>query len=132
MKKIIIGALSLLTIGFGLQVEQISLNPSDILSISEAEARRGGRGGVSRGGGRRAHRTVNVNVNHRSRGRGGAFVAGAVVGAAVVAIGSRHTYLPAGCPPYDYYGRGYYYCGDVYYQPVYSGPDVVYVVVDKP
>jgi hypothetical protein len=136
MKKIIIGALSLLTIGFGLQVEQISLNPSNLLSISEAEARGGGRGGgrggVHRGGGRRGHNTVNVNVNHRRRGRGGAFVAGALVGAAVVAIGSRHTYLPAGCPPYDYYGRGYYYCGDVYYQPVYSGSDVVYVVVDKP
>lgn len=130
MKKIIIGVLSLLTIGFGLQIEQISLNPADLLSISEAEARRG-RGGVHRGGGRRAHKTVNVNV-HRRGGRGGAFVAGAIVGGAIVAIGSRHTYLPAGCPPYDYYGRPYYYCGGVYYQPVYNGPDVVYVVVDKP
>ncbi len=136
MKKVIISFLSILTVGFGLQVEQISLNPSDLLSISEAEARRGGRGGgrggVRRGGGRRAHKTVNVNVNHRRSGRGGAFVAGAVVGAAVVAIGTRHTYLPASCPPYDYYGRRYYHCGGVYYQPVYSGPDVVYVVVDKP
>jgi hypothetical protein len=51
---------------------------------------------------------------------GGAFVAGTVVGAAVVAIGSRHTCLPADCPPYDYYGRRYYYCDDVYYQPVYK------------
>ena len=133
MKKIIIGFLSLLTIGFGLQVEQISLNTSDLLNISEAEARRGGgRGGVRRGGGgRRAHKSVNVNVNRRG-GRGGAFVAGAVVGAAVVALGSRHTYLPANCPPYDYYGRRYYQCSGVYYQPIYSGPDVVYVVVEKP
>ena len=131
MKKIMIGVVSLLTFGFGLQVEQISLNTSDFLSISEAEARRGGRGRVHRGGGRRAHKSVHVDVNRRG-GRGGAFVAGAVVGAAVASIGTRYTYLPASCPPYDYYGRRYYHCSGVYYQPVYDGPDVVYVVVEKP
>lgn len=119
----------LLTIGFGLQVDRISLNPSDLVTISDAEARRGG--GVHRGGrgrGRRADKSVNVNVNRR----GGGFVAGALVGAAAVAIGSRHTYLPAGCPPYHYYGKMYYHCNGVYYQPVYNGPDVVYVVVENP
>ncbi|NOQ46775.1 MAG: hypothetical protein GQ559_08915, partial [Desulfobulbaceae bacterium] len=88
MKKLLIGTLSFLTIGFGLHVERINLNPFDLVTISEAEARRGGgRGRVSRGGGRRAHKSVNVNVNRRG-GRGGAFVAGAVVGAAAVAIGT--------------------------------------------
>ena len=135
MKKFLIGVLSLLTIGFCLHVERINPNPFDLVTISEAEARRGGgghRGGrrVHRGG-RRAHKSVNVNVNRRGR-RGGAFVAGAVVGAAAVAIGSRHTHLPPSCADYDYYGRPYYHCGGVYYQPVYDGPDVVYVVVDKP
>lgn len=130
MKIFLIGVLSLLTIGFGLHVERINPNPFDLVTISEAEARRGGRGGVHRGG-RRAHRSVNVNVNRRG-GRGGAFVAGAVVGAAVVSIGSRHTHLPPSCTSIDRYGRAYYHCGGVYYQPTYSGPDVVYVVVDSP
>jgi hypothetical protein len=136
MKKLLIGALSLFTIGFGLHVERINMNPSDLVTISEAEARRGGRGGrggrgVHNRGGRRAHKSVNVNVNRRG-GRGGAFVAGAVVGAAAMAIGTRHTRLPPSCTSYDYYGRPYYNCGGVYYQPVYDGPEVVYVVVDKP
>ena len=131
MKKILIGVLSLLTIGFGLHVERINPNPFDLVTISEAEARRGG-GRVHRGG-RRAHRSVHVDVDvNRRGGRGGAFVAGALVGAAVVAIGSRHTHLPPSCTSYDYYGRPYYHCGGVYYQPVYDGPEVVYVVVDKP
>ncbi len=137
MKKLLIGTLSLVSIGFGLDIERINPNPFDIVSISEAEARRGGRGGGRGGGrsvnrgGRRAHKSVNVNVNRRG-GRGGAFVAGAVVGAAAVAIGTRYTRLPPSCTSYDYYGRAYYHCGGVYYQPLYDGPDVVYVVVDKP
>ena len=132
MKKFLVGALSLLTIGFCLHVERINPNPFDLVTISEAEARRGGRGyrGGRRGhrGGRRGHRSVHVDVDRR----GGAFVAGVVVGAAVVAIGSRHRHIPPSCAYYDYYGRAYYHCGGVYYQPVYDGPDVVYVVVDKP
>jgi hypothetical protein len=125
MKKFLIGVLSLLTIGFCLHVERINPNPFDLVTISEAEAR--GRRGGGRRGGRRAHRSV------RRRGpRVGAVVATAVVVGAAVAIGSRHTYLPPSCPYYDYHGRPYYHCDGVYYQPVYDGPDVVYVVVDKP
>ncbi len=134
MKKLLIGTLSLLTIGFGIHIERINPDTSDLVTISEAEARRGGggrrggRGGrrMRRGGGRRSHRSVHVNR------RGGAFVAGAIVGASILAIGSRHNHLPIGCTSYDYYGRPYYHCGGVYYQPVYEGPEVVYVVVDKP
>lgn len=122
MKKFLIGALSLLTIGFCLHVERINRNPFDLVTISEAEARR--RGGHR--GGRRAHRGV------RRGPRVGAIVATAVVVGAVVAIGSRHTHLPPSCAYYDYHGRPYYHCDGVYYQPVYDGPDVVYVVVDKP
>lgn len=48
----------------------------------------------------------------------------------VAPTGTRH--LPASCTNYDYYGRPYYHCGGVYYQPVYDGPKVVYVVVEKP
>ncbi len=134
MKKSLIGVLSLLTIGLSIHIERINPhNPADLVIISEAEARRGGGGRRGRGGNRRAHRSVDVDVDvHHRGGRGGAFVAGALVGAAVVAIGTRHTYLPSGCTSYDYYGRPYYHCGGVYYQPVYDGPEVVYVVVDDP
>ena len=142
MKKLFIGVLCFLTIGFSLHIERMNLhNPSDLVTISEAEARSGGGGrhgggrGGRHGGSRRSHKSVNVNVDvhHRGgRGRGGAFVAGAIVGAAIVAIGTRHTYLPSGCTSYDYYGRPYYHCGAVYYQPVYDGPKVVYVIVNDP
>ena len=132
MKRIAIATLRLLLIGVGIQAERITLDPSTILTISNAEARRGRASSVSRSrGGRHAHRSVRVDVNHRG-GRGGAFIAGAIVGSAVVAIGTRHTRLPPSCTSYDYYGRAYYHCGGVYYQPVYSGPEVIYVVVEKP
>lgn len=124
MKKFLIGVLSLLTIGFAIHIEQINMNPFDLVTISEAEAR-GRRGGGHRGG-RRGHRGI------RRGPRVGAVVATAVVVGAVVAIGSRHTYLPSGCTSYDYHGRPYYHCGGYYYQPVYDGPEVVYVVVEKP
>ncbi len=129
MKKIFVGTLSLLTIGFGIHIDRINLDPSDLVTISVAEARRGGaRHG---GGGRRAHKSVHVEVDRRG-GRGGAFVAGAVVGATAAAIGSRHRHLPASCTIYDYQERRYYHCGGVYYQPVYDGPEVIYIVVEKP
>ena len=122
MKKLFIGVLCFLTIGFSIHIERMNPhNPSDLVTISEAEARRGGGGrrgggrGGRRGGSRRSHKSVNVNVDvhHRGgRGRGGAFVAGAIVGAAIVAIGTRHTHLPSGCTSYDYYGRPYYHCGE--------------------
>ncbi len=83
----------------------------------------------------------NINVdNGWNNGWGGGyyggrgFVAGAVLGAAVVgtayAVGTSFYALPSGC---GLYGSSiYYYCGGVYYQPVYSGSDVTYVVVDHP
>jgi hypothetical protein len=126
MRKILIGTLSLFTLGFGIHIERINLDSSSLLAISTAEARRA----VVRGGGRRAHRSVDVDIDVNRRG--GAFVAGAVVGATAAAIGSRHARLPSGCTGYDHFGRPYYRCGTVYYQPVYDGPDVVYVVVEKP
>ena len=45
------------------------------------------------------------------------------------AIGSAYRTLPPACSPYL---TSYYYCGGVYYQPVYHGSDVTYVVVEKP
>ena len=133
MKKILVGMLSLLAIGFGIHIERINLDPSDLITISTAEARRGGGRAPARhgGGGRHAHKSVHVDVD-RHGGRGGAFVAGAIVGATAAAIGTRHRHLPASCTSYDYYGRPYYHCGGVYYQPVYDGPEVIYVVVEKP
>jgi len=51
----------------------------------------------------------------------GAFIAGLAIGAIV-------TSLPTGCVIYG----GYYQCGNVYYQPIYQGTQIVYQVVSGP
>lgn len=157
MKKLFICTLSLLTIGFGLHFERISLDSSDPVVLSEAEARGGGgRGGGGRGGGgarshhggHRGHTSVHASPRHhrppvhrppvhrppvhRGPTVGGALVAGAAIATTAAIIGSRHARLPNSCTNYDYLGRPYYNCAGVYYQPVYSGPEVIYIVVDKP
>ena len=60
---------------------------------------------------------------------GTAVVGGAAYGAAYA--GSVAT-LPGGCGRLTVAGALYYGCGNNYYQPVYDGPDVVYVSVDNP
>ncbi len=62
---------------------------------------------------------------------GGAFVAGAVVGAAVTAavVGTRVTVLPPACTVVIVNGFTYQQCGTAWYQPQMSGG---YVVVTAP
>ncbi|HUV13785.1 MAG TPA: hypothetical protein VMY18_09070 [Acidobacteriota bacterium] len=50
---------------------------------------------------------------------------GIPVGTAVVA-------LPNGCASLTVNGHTYYQCSGVYYQPQYSGPNLVFVVPTKP
>jgi len=46
-----------------------------------------------------------------------------------VAVGMSMAYLPYGCAHTIYRGgMNYYYCGGIYYRPVYQGTTVVYVV----
>ena len=80
------------------------------------------------------NRNVNVNVNHR-RGygyhpvaRGVAIGATAAVTAAVV--GSMIYSLPPNCVTIVRYGTSYRQCGDVWYEPRYSGNNVTYIVVN--
>jgi hypothetical protein len=78
---------------------------------------------------------IDVNVDHGWDGyhpvaRGVAYGTAAAVTAA--AIGSVAYSLPPSCATYPYYGYSYYRCGDVWYQPQYSGDQVTYVVVEQP
>src|SRR5262245_5317983 len=83
---------------------------------------------------------VDVNVNHRygygggCYNSGGAFVAGAVVGAAVTAavVGTRVTTLPPSCSVVIVNGFAYQQCGSVWYQPQISGSSTTYIVVNAP
>lgn len=46
-----------------------------------------------------------------------------------VAVGMSYSALPYGCATTVYRGGiNYYYCGGIYYKPVYQGTTVVYVV----
>jgi hypothetical protein len=76
-----------------------------------------------------ANRNVNVNVNngYDRWGHPVARVAGAV------AVGTAVAALPAtGCSGIAVGGVSYQRCGADYYQPVYSGSSVTYVVVNPP
>jgi hypothetical protein len=83
---------------------------------------------------------VDVDVHHRygyggcCYHSGGAFVAGAVVGAAVTAavVGTRVTTLPAACSVVIVNGFAYHQCGSVWYQPQISGSSTTYIVVNAP
>lgn len=46
--------------------------------------------------------------------------------------GGYITALPAGCVGTVFWGLTYQHCGSVYYQPVYDGPEVVYIEVEDP
>lgn len=48
------------------------------------------------------------------------------------AYGAAVATLPAGCGRVGYPSGVYYSCAGTYYQPVYDGPDVVYVVTERP
>jgi hypothetical protein len=82
---------------------------------------------------------VDIDVDHRYGGccyhsGGGAFVAGAVVGAAVTAavVGSRVNTLPPACQVVIINGFAYQQCGTVWYQPQMSGSSTTYIVVNAP
>ncbi|HET9394561.1 MAG TPA: hypothetical protein VFO36_00785, partial [Nitrospiraceae bacterium] len=80
---------------------------------------------------------INVKVdNRRYYGWGGYYrpvATGVAVGVATAAvIGSYYSTLPTGCVLIYRGSLAYYRCGSVWYQPVYSGMHVQYVVVAAP
>jgi hypothetical protein len=97
---------------------------------ASADARRVGVGGV-----RVARTSVAVRPgagigNRPGLDRWGRPVArGVAVGAA---IGTRVAMLPGGCTTVYARGVAYSQCGGAYYQPVYQGTSVVYVVLANP
>lgn len=81
---------------------------------------------------------IDVDVDHHGgccyHSSGGAFVAGAVVGAAVTAavVGTRVNTLPPSCTVMVVNGIAYQQCGGVYYQPQFVGTTTTYMVVNQP
>jgi hypothetical protein len=55
----------------------------------------------------------------------GVAVTSAVIGAVVNSV-------PPNCAPVNYNGMTYQRCGNTWYQPQYSGPNVQYVVIAPP
>ena len=104
----------------------------------------GSRGNINTGNINRGNvnidRDYNVNIdNDWDGGWGGGYyrpgygagvVAGAAIGAAVV--GSYYRSLPSNCVSVYRVSVAYYQCGSAWYQPVYSGTTVQYVVVQAP
>ena len=90
------------------------------------------------------NRNTNVNVNrnvdvHGGYGYGGydrwghPIATAAAVTATAVAVGTMASALPpSGCSAVSVGGIGYQRCGPNYYQPVYQGSSVQYVVVAPP
>jgi hypothetical protein len=96
-------------------------------------------GNINTGNINNINRNINVDVDHNYGWGGGGYyrpgygagvVAGAVVGAAIV--GSYYRTLPPSCVTVYRGAVSYYQCGSSWYQPVYSGSTVQYVVVNAP
>ncbi len=109
------------------------------LGIDKAEAYVYGQGRrVARRTARRTSRRHNYYGPVTTPGVPVAPIAPVVVGGAVaataaaVAIGTRVATLPPACSNVQVNGITYYNCNGTYYQPVYDGPNVVYVVVQNP
>jgi hypothetical protein len=88
-----------------------------------------------------ANRNVDVTVNrdvdvhgygYRYDSWGHPVAGAAAVTATAVAVGTMVAALPSGCSAVNVGGVGYQRCGATYYQPVYEGTTVHYVVVNPP
>jgi hypothetical protein len=119
----------------GMMVESIDFNLAAPVVLSTAHAYYGQGRRVARRTARRTARRVSRRHNvYRPVGPPPVvYGAGAVAAtAAAVAIGTRVAALPGGCAATNINGITYYRCGGAYYQPVYDGPNVVYMVVNPP
>lgn len=117
----------------GFLVDSIDFDGPQVVILTQAEAYvHGSHRRVARRTSRRTARRVSSRHSYY-RAPGVVYGAGAVAATATaVAIGTRVVTLPPVCSNITVYGRPYYHCGGTYYQPLYDGPDVVYVVVDNP
>jgi hypothetical protein len=136
MKRFVTLAASLFIFAAGFLVEGIDFGKPQPLVLTQAEAYYGTVRRPVRRTARRTARRTSRRVSYRHNYyRPPAVVYGAGAAAATataIAIGSRVATLPPACSNVSVNGRVYYNCGGTYYQPVYDGPDVVYVVVQSP
>ena len=124
MKRIPYFLLILLTFCAGFWVDDVKLTGPNLVTISQAEA-----GPPRRVARRTARRTsYRHNAYYHSRPYYGAGAAAVTA----VAVGTVVATLPTGCSQIVVHGRPYYNCTGTYYQPQYSGSEIIYVVVDSP
>ena len=133
MNRILIFAVSLAVFCTGMVVDSIDFNATAPIVLSTAHAYYYGQGRrVARRTARRTSRRVSARHNSYAPPPV-VYGAGAVAAtAAAVAIGTRVATLPGGCRNIVVNGATYYNCNGAYYQPVYDGPNLVYVVVPQP
>ncbi len=133
MKRLIIIAASISVFCAGFVVDSIDFSASAPVILAQAHAYYGQGRRVARRTARRTARRVSRRHNYYRPAAPVVYGAGAVAAtAAAVAIGSRVAALPGGCSSVVVHGITYYNCGGTFYQPVYDGPNVVYVVVNSP
>ncbi len=137
MNRILIFAVSLAVFCSGMIVDSIDFNATAPIVLSTAHAYYHGQGRrVARRTARRTARRVSARHNYYAPRPvvygAGAVAATAVTAAAAVAIGTRVAALPGGCRNIVVNGATYYNCNGAYYQPMYDGPNLVYVVVPQP
>ena len=129
MNRIFIFAVSLAVFCSGMIVTSIDFNAAAPILLSTAHA-------YYYGQGRRVARRTARRTSRRhdySAAPAAVYGAGAVATTATaVAIGTQVATLPGGCSSVVVNGITYYNCNGAYYQPVYDGPNVVYVVVPQP
>jgi len=135
MKRLLILVSSMAVFCSGMVVESIHFNIAAPVTLSAAHAYYGQGRRVARRTARRTARRVSRRHNYYRPAVPPPVVygAGAVAAtAAAFAIGTRVAALPGGCAATTANGITFYRCGETYYQPVYDGPNVVYVVVNPP
>ncbi len=112
-------------------LDSVDFSSNDVLIMSQASAYYYGTG---RRVARRTARRTSRRVARRHNYYGGAAVVAAPVAVAAtgVAVGATVVSLPSACSSVVVNGVTYYNCSGTYYQPVYDGPNLVYVVVQPP
>jgi hypothetical protein len=126
--------------GANRQVRASSGSSIQSASRGNSNVNRGASGNVNnvnRSGNRVNTGDVNINVDggccNGGYGNGYHPVArGAAIATTAAVMGSYYASLPSGCVTVVRVGINYSRCGSVWYQPVYSGANVQYMVVSEP
>ena len=132
MKQFVTLAASFFIFCTGFLVDGIDFGRPQPLVFTRAEAYYGTVRRPARRTARRTARRVSYRNNYYRPPPVAYGVGAAAATATAIAIGTRVATLPPACSNVSINGRPYYQCGGTYYQPVYDGPDVVYVVVESP